>query len=208
MEELPLIAPPTEQTERADAATNRKRILAAASELFAQRGPDCVSMQDVAKAAGVGMGTMYRRFGDRAGLTFALLGERHLQLQEQLLRGAPPLGPGAPARERLHAFGRARIALLDDGEAAMLLTTAEAGGATLRGPDAAYRTHLAVLLRRAAPTLDVEYAVNALVMAFDARLHMHLRRERGWSLERIQDGWCALADAWLAAGAGAGPVGT
>jgi len=201
MEELPLIAPPTEQTERADAASNRKRILAAATELFAQRGPDCVSMQDVAKAAGVGMGTMYRRFGDRAGLTFALLGERHLQLQEELLRGAPPLGPGAPARERLHAFGRARIALLDDGEAAMLLTTAEAGGATLRGPDAAYRTHLAVLLRAAAPALDVEYAVNSLVMAFDARLHVHLRRERGWSLTRIQDGWCALADAWLA-GAG------
>jgi len=200
MEELPLIELPTEQTERADAASNRKRILAAATELFAQRGPDCVSMQDVAKAAGVGMGTMYRRFGDRAGLTFALLGERHQELQERVLRGAPPLGPGAPARERLHAFGRARIALLEHGEAAMLLTTADAGGATLRGPDAAYRTHLAVLLREVAPALDIEYAVNALVMAFDARLHVHLRHELGWPLERIQDGWCALADAWIAAG--------
>jgi AcrR family transcriptional regulator len=198
MEELPLIALPTEQTERADAASNRRRILEAATELFAARGPDCVSMQDVAQAAGVGMGTMYRRFGDRAGLTFALLGERHRDLQEQLLRGAPPLGPGAPAAERLHAFGRARIALLDDGEAQMLLTTAKAESATLRGPDAAYRTHLAVLLRDAAPTLDVEYVVNSLVMAFDARLHVHLRFERGWTVERIQDGWCALADAWLA----------
>jgi AcrR family transcriptional regulator len=200
MEELPLIALPTEQTERADAASNRRRILAAAAELFADRGPHCVSMQDVAQAAGVGMGTMYRRFGDRAGLTFALLGERHHDLQERLLRGAPPLGPGAPVRERLHAFGRARIALLDEDEAEMLLTTPEPGGATLRGPDAAYRTHLAVLLRDAAPALDVEYAVDSLVMAFDARLHVHLRHERAWSLERIQDGWCALADAWLAAG--------
>jgi AcrR family transcriptional regulator len=201
MEDLPLIALPTEQTERADAASNRRRILAAATELFAERGPNCVSMQDVAKAAGVGMGTMYRRFGDRAGLTFALLGERHRDLQEQVLRGAPPLGPGAPAAERLHAFGRARIALLDEGEAEMLLTTADAGGATLRGPDAAYRTHLAVLLRDAAPALDAEYAVNSLVMAFDARLHVHLRHERGWPLARVQDGWCALADAWLAVGA-------
>lgn len=198
MEELPLIALPTEQTERADAASNRRRILAAATELFAERGAACVSMQDVARAAGVGMGTMYRRFGDRAGLTFAMLGERHTALQEQLLRGAPPLGPGVPAAERLRAFGRARLALLDDGEADMLLTT-KAEGATLRGPDAAYRTHLAVLLREAAPTLEVEYAVNTLVMAFDARLHLHLRHERGWPLARIQDGWCALADAWLAA---------
>jgi AcrR family transcriptional regulator len=201
MEELPLIALPTEQTERADAASNRRRILAAATELFAERGAACVSMQDVARAAGVGMGTMYRRFGDRAGLTFALLGERHAAFQEELVRGAPPLGPGAPAAERLHAFGRARIALLDDGEAAMLLTTAKAQSATLTGPDAAYRTHLGVLLRDAAPALDVEYAVNTLVLAFDARLHLHLRHERGWSLERVQAGWCALADAWLAAGA-------
>jgi hypothetical protein len=56
-----------------------------------------------------------------------------------------------------------------------------------------------VLLREVAPALDVEYAVNSLVMAFDARLHVHLRHERGWPLTRIQDGWCALADAWLAA---------
>jgi AcrR family transcriptional regulator len=201
MEELPLIALPTEQTERADAASNRRRILAAAAELFAERGAACVSMQDVARAAGVGMGTMYRRFGDRAGLTFALLGERHRVFQEQLLRGDPPLGPGAPADERLRAFGRGRIALLDEGEADLLLTTAKGESATLNGPDSGYRTHLAMLLRQLAPALDVEYAVNALVMAFDAHLHLHLRNDLGWPLERIQDGWCALADAWIAAGA-------
>ncbi len=214
MEELPLIELPAEQTERADAASNRRRILAAAAELFAQRGPACVSMQEVARAAGVGMGTMYRRFGDRAGLTFALLGERHRRFQEQLLRGAPPLGPGAPPAERLRAFGRARIAMLEDAEALMLLTTSGAESATLRGPDAAYRTHLALLLREAAaappgaasppapPAPPVapalEYAVETLLLAFDARLHVHLRRDRGWSLAQIQDGWCALADAWLA----------
>lgn len=200
-DELPLIALPTEQTERADAASNRRRILAAATELFAQHGAACVSMQDVARAAGVGMGTMYRRFGDREGLTFALLGERHRAFQEQLLRGEPPLGPGAPAAERLRAFGRARLSLLDEGEADLLLTTAKVDSSTLRGPDAAYRTHLALLLRAVAPALDAEYATDTLVMALDARLHLHLRRERGWSLARVQDGWCALADAWVASAA-------
>lgn len=196
MEELPLSERAPELTERADAASNRRRILEAASALFAERGPACVSMQDVAEAAGVGMGTMYRRFGDRAGLTFALLGEQHRQLQEALLRGEPPLGPGAPPLERLHAFGRRRLELLDEGEADTLLTV-KAESATLGGPSGAYRTHLAVLLRELTPELDVEYAVNTLVLAFDARLHLHLRRERGWSLERIQAGWCTLVDAWV-----------
>jgi AcrR family transcriptional regulator len=195
MEELPLTERPAELTERADAADNRRRILVAAAELFTERGAGCVSMQDVARAAGVGMGTMYRRFQDRAGLTFALLGERHRTFQDELLRGAPPLGPGAPARERLHAFGRGRMELLD-GEVDLLLAIGPVSS-TLVGPDAAYRMHLAVLLRSGAPEVDVDYAVETLTIAFDAHLHAHLRQDRGWSLERIQDGWCALADAWL-----------
>lgn len=198
MEELPLAEPSAELTERADAADNRRRILAAATRLFSEREAECVSMQDVAKAAGVGMGTMYRRFGDRSGLTFALLDARHRAFQEQLLRGAPPLGPGAPPRERLHAFGRAHLELLDDD--APLLATAAPRAGTLNGPNVAYRSHLAILLREAAPGVDVDYAVETLLVAFDPHLHLHLRMDRGWSLQRVQDGWCGLLDGWLAAG--------
>src|SRR6185312_10778811 len=50
--------------ERADAARNRRKVLAAAEGLFATRGVAAVSMDDVAAAAGVGKGTLYRRFGD------------------------------------------------------------------------------------------------------------------------------------------------
>lgn len=52
---------------RADARRNRERILAAALELFAEREP-CVPMEDIARAAGVGVGTLYRHFPDRAEL--------------------------------------------------------------------------------------------------------------------------------------------
>jgi AcrR family transcriptional regulator len=196
MHELPLAERSAELTERSDAADNRRRILAAASELFAERDPECVSMQDVARAACVGMGTMYRRFGDRAGLTFALLGERHAAFQEQLLRGAPPLGPGAPARERLHAFGRGCLALLDE-DARLLVAAPPHAASPSEGPNGAYRLHLALLLREAAPQVDAEYAVETLVAMFDPGMHLHLRRERAWSLERVQDGWCALVDAWI-----------
>lgn len=57
--------------------------------------------------------------------------------------------------------------------------------------------HLGILLRESGAELDVDYAIVTLMAVFDSRIHLHLRRERGWSLERIQDGWCALVDSWL-----------
>src|SRR5690606_28455105 len=90
--------------ERADAARNRAKVLAAAERLFAERGIEAVTMDDIAAAAGVGKGTLYRRFEDKAGLGAALLDERGRQLQDAIIAGPPPLGPGAPAAERLGAF--------------------------------------------------------------------------------------------------------
>lgn len=72
-------------------------------------GAEHVTMQSVAEAAGVGKGTLFRRFGDRAGLLLALLGEAEAEFQEAYTEGPPPLGPGAPARDRLEAFGCALI---------------------------------------------------------------------------------------------------
>jgi AcrR family transcriptional regulator len=60
---------------RADAQRNRERILTAAGELFADRGVD-VSMDEIALAAGVGVGTVYRRFPDREALIEALFEEK------------------------------------------------------------------------------------------------------------------------------------
>jgi AcrR family transcriptional regulator len=100
--ELPVTGQP--RAERADAALNRERVLAAARRLFAERGVEAVTMEQVARAAGVAKGTVFHRFGDRAGLALALLDEHERELQERILRGPPPLGPGAPPRERLRAF--------------------------------------------------------------------------------------------------------
>jgi AcrR family transcriptional regulator len=176
--------------ERADAARNRVKVLAAAEELFARHGPDCVSMEAIAAAAGVGKGTLFRRFGDRAGLARALLDERERRLQEAMIRGAPPLGPGAPPHERLVAFGRAILEFPDDHRA--ILVTADSGGARYRHPAyAAWHTHVALLLREGAPDLDADLMADFLLAALRAELVSHLRAA-GTEPERIADAWETL----------------
>src|SRR6201987_797968 len=104
--ELPVLGPPP---ERSDAARNRRRILAAADRLFARDRVACTSMDAIALEAGVGKGTLFRRFGDRSSLAHALLDSSEREFQEQLIRGPAPLGPGAPAGKRLLAFARALL---------------------------------------------------------------------------------------------------
>jgi AcrR family transcriptional regulator len=67
--------PSAERKLRADAARNRQRVLAAAAEVFAERGLD-VSLDEVAHAAGVGVGTLYRRFPDKQALVDALFEDK------------------------------------------------------------------------------------------------------------------------------------
>lgn len=64
-----------ERKLRADAARNRQRVLTAAAEVFAKRGLD-VSLDEVAHAAGVGVGTVYRRFPNKEALVDALFEDK------------------------------------------------------------------------------------------------------------------------------------
>src|SRR3954454_19611643 len=86
----------TEPCERADAARNRRRILAAAAALIEAHGVEHVSMEAIAASAGAAKGSLFRRLGDRSGLGMALLDERTREFQDARIRGEPPLGPGAP----------------------------------------------------------------------------------------------------------------
>jgi AcrR family transcriptional regulator len=193
VDELPLLDPGQAPPERADAARNRVRILAAAAELVADRGIEHVSMDDVARAACVGTGTLYRRFGDRAGLALALLDDHTRAFQDALIGGPPPLGPGAPAAERLHAFGDGYLDLLE--RHADILAVAVPLHRGPQGPDQLNATHLAILLREAAPRLDPEFTAWALLATLHPTRHLQARRGQGWPVERLRAGWHALVDA-------------
>ncbi len=104
---LPILGQPVR--ERRDAARNRDALMCAAQQLIDQCGVDSVTMDAVAEKAGVGKGTVFRRFGSRAGLMARLLDESEAAWQAAVISGPPPLGPGAPPKERLLAFGRSRV---------------------------------------------------------------------------------------------------
>jgi AcrR family transcriptional regulator len=187
--ELPLIE--ASPVERADAARNRARILCTAERLFAERGAGCVSMDEVADAAGVGKGTLFRRFGSRAALALAVLSEHERAFQEQLIRGEPPLGPGAPALERLVAFGHAVLERLDTH--AELLFAAEGGGARFGAPPyAVYRLHMALLLDELDPSCDAEFLAESLLATLGADFFLYMRDVRGMPLARLKAGWETL----------------
>ncbi len=131
--------------ERADAARNRTRVLAAAADLFATRDPRTVTMDDIAKAAGVGRATVYRRYPDTWSIAVALLDEHERTLQERLLRGDPPLGPGAPSAIRLAAFYAAMIELLE-AHADLVLGTETGGARFATGAYGFWSAHVRSLL--------------------------------------------------------------
>jgi AcrR family transcriptional regulator len=173
------LADPARRPERADAARNRARILAAAERLFAERKATEVSMEDVARAAGVGKGTLYRRYPDRAALAVALLDEHERRLQRALLSGPPPLGPGAGPAERLSAFYSAMVDLLD--QHLDLALAAETGAARFRaGAYGFWLAHVRVLLRAAGVADPVDVLAELLLAPLASELVGRLR-ERGVS---------------------------
>jgi AcrR family transcriptional regulator len=190
MEELPVIQ--EELPLRADAARNRDKVLAAAERLFAKHGPTCVSMDAVAAEAGVGKGTLFRGFGDRAGLVLALLTEHERRLQEDIIRGPAPLGPGAPPVERLIAFGE-RLFEHFSKHGELIAAAESSGGLRYRSaPFGVYRTHVQMLVREAVPYADHEYLADALMASLRADHVHYLRRIRELPDDRMAAGWADL----------------
>lgn len=160
--------------ERADAVRNRELLLATVREMLADGGTGSVTMDALAERARLGKGTVFRRFGTRAGIFRALLDADERIFQEQVLCGPPPLGPGASALDRMVAYGQARIAFLLDHHSIARAALdrnqpVPAGEATIT------RVHLRMLLGQAGLGLpDLDSLAIQLTGALEGPLLLYL----------------------------------
>ncbi|WP_346958935.1 helix-turn-helix domain-containing protein [uncultured Arthrobacter sp.] len=182
----------TIDSERRDAARNRELLLRAARELVEECGADGLTMANLAGRAGVGKGTVFRRFGSRAGLMMTLLSDAEAQFQGRFMFGPPPLGPGAPPLDRLIVFGAERIAwVLEYGE---LARAADVSAYNRFDVPAAvlWHRHLELLLGEAGVTADPWLMAGALSVTLEPERILHSVRVHGVSPERLVESWREL----------------
>ncbi|MDA2894524.1 helix-turn-helix domain containing protein [Mycolicibacterium sp. BiH015] len=178
--------------ERGDAARNRALLLDAARRLVDERGADSVTTDDIAVAAGVGKGTLFRRFGSRAGLMIVLLDEDEKVQQQAFLFGPPPLGPGAPPLERLLAYGRERLKFVDT-HRALLSDVGRDPQMRYNAPMMLHHSHIRLLLETAGTTGDLDTQATALLSLLDADYVHHELTDRGRTLQELGDAWETVA---------------
>lgn len=183
-----------QRLERADAARNRDSILRATESLLATHAAEHVSLDRVASAAGVGKGTVFRRFGSRTGLFQELLAERARALRDAIESGPPPLGPGAPPVDRLLAFLDALAGLAVDN--LTLIAAHDRACAEDTHSDPTYQRwhiHLTGLITVANPDLDSDFLAHVLLGCFDGQLVRHVTADGG--VRRLRDSVRNLASA-------------
>jgi AcrR family transcriptional regulator len=199
--------------ERADAARNRRVLLATAREIVAAEGAGKLTMDGLAERAGLGKGTVFRRFRTRAGIFQALLDDDERDFQEQVLSGPPPLGPGAPPLDRLIAYGHARIDFL--------IGHREIARATLDGRERVpagssspmSREHLRFLLGEIClGTADLDVLATQLTAALDGPPLLYLSaatltEAAGQISGRLTQGWADLAQSVCARTVAGPPAG-
>ncbi|GAA4484149.1 TetR/AcrR family transcriptional regulator [Rhodococcus olei] len=159
--------------ERRDAARNRRAILDATDALLAEFGADNVSIEQVAAAAGVSKGTVFHRFGSKAGLMRALVVERAHALRDAVVGGPPPLGPGAPAAERLLAYFDEMFRLVVDNVELMIAYDKATDDPHTEAIHAFWYGHIASLLAEIRPDSDAEVLARVLLSTLNGDLVLH-----------------------------------
>jgi AcrR family transcriptional regulator len=192
--------------ERRDAAEHRQRILEVAQRLFAERGVDAVSMHQIALAAGIGQGTLYRRYRHKGELCMDLMREHHERFAEDITALFAQTET-APTLQRLYGVLIKMVALLEE----QVTFLGPIGGTMMRDAqcneaDSSRRFSsqqspwylwlhglLVGLLTEAIEcgelvAFDVPFIVDTMMAVLNPPFYRFQRLERGFSQERILQG--------------------
>jgi AcrR family transcriptional regulator len=203
---LPKPFVPGARTERRDATEHRRRILEVARRLFAERGVDAVSMHQIAMAAGIGQGTLYRRYAHKGELCMDLLHERHEQFVEEIATHYAATVTSS-ALERLDGVLAHFVAFLEE-QGALLGPVAGTNKRDWQCNEADNSRHFsfqdapfylwmhelfAGLFAEAVrqgelPPLDIDFTTDAILTTLHPMFYRLQRQERGFSPERILQG--------------------
>lgn len=163
---------------------------------MADRDLDAISTAEIAERAGVGKGSVFRAFGDKAGLARALLDDDERALQQRILSGRPPLGPGRDTRaiERVRAFVATYADFLERNVALLLVADADPIGRFCTGAYRAWVLHLRLLLDQIRPGDDNEAAAEAVLALLAPERFRYLRTLGGYSKQRFRETVVDAAD--------------
>ncbi len=180
---------------RSDARENRRRLLATAKDLFAAQGSEATSMQEIARVAGVGQGTLYRHFADKAAICQALIEADIAAFQERV---GPVLSGGwvlASPLARLELLLVEKIRLTESHlplfAALEQSPPGKRGVKPFQGPFYLWqREQIVALLSEASAQgevdgIDVEFMADAVLAVTSPRLYSHQHDELGYSSERV-----------------------
>ena len=198
---LPMLPGGPVRHERRDAMEHRQRILQVAQSLFAKYGVHAVSMHQIAKTAGIGQGTLYRRYAHKGDLCMDLLREQHEQFFADLTQLLSSKA-NSPVIERLDGVLGLSIAFLE-GQGALLgpviltemrETLCDDFADADRMPFYLWLHDLYASLlseaieREEIAPLDTSFTADVMLNTLNPMFYHFQRHERGYSAERILQG--------------------
>jgi AcrR family transcriptional regulator len=205
---LPKLFVPSKRIERRDARENRQQILEVAQRLFNEHGVEAVSMHQIAVEAGIGQGTLYRRYGHKGELCMDLLYEHHRRFVEEIATFFSTAA-SEPALERLKDVLMRIIAFLE--EQGALLGQIALTERRMPHPRVEFSQQEPSMLsffnwlhellvrllteaeaRGELASLDVAYTADAMLATMYPPFYRFQRQERGFSSERILQGLCHI----------------
>ncbi|RKN66074.1 TetR/AcrR family transcriptional regulator [Paenibacillus ginsengarvi] len=180
----------------------RQRILATATELFQKQGIDCVTMYQLAQEAGVGQGTLYRRYTHLGEVCSDLLHTTFESFLQELEDSVAATAPEVPAMQQLAGMIERSIDFID--QKASLLNTihsmyTEKKSYIIHEKPIFRRLHELIrpLLVRAVEQgeirdIDITLTINTLLVALTPNQYLYHRDVLGYDKIRFRQGICRL----------------